>query len=492
MDKNSFSYLMRQLYEEISSADVDEAYETFMLILDLVFIDKANVPRFFQELLDKDTLRMFDDISLAKFKSNETICKEGDHDYSMFIIVSGTVRISKKNAKSKGPIVPLPPVLLNHLITSLLTGGAKTISHLSVGDFFGESALFSSKPMAVTATAETDVEAMVITGKSLQKAMTVKPNLRSLLREYYVTRLDSMVEFLHKEQGLVQACAFGALIGKMMPDGNNHYSDTSMMFRAEEAESGDALQFERNFSLNPKSTIETGLMKVMTLCAKNRKADAAILYLSLSRLFFKDIAAVAVDKFTHIVMNNPKVKNITILYNALDKLQHLIPVKTPELPDVDEPDYHRNFMALFNDLLKRKLDKAKELHLKQGQTVVKLGDKSDSIFIVRAGSIKVYPHGISPGDEEQEGKISTIGKGEIYGELDFFNKKPRTATVIAAEAETSLYELKRPLVTEIVKEYPEVLEFFKRAYKCGISTLIKEADAIRAYYKNDLMADVMP
>ncbi|MBF0517388.1 MAG: cyclic nucleotide-binding domain-containing protein [Nitrospirae bacterium] len=315
MDKASFSYLMRRFYEDIKSSEIDEAYETFMLILDIVFIDKNSVPRFFQELLDKDTLRMFSDISLVKYKPKEVICKEGDHDFSLFIIVDGTVRVSKKPAKSKGPLVPLPPVLLNHLITNLLTGGSKTISTLTVGDFFGESALFSSKPMGVTATAETEVELLMINGESLQKAMTVKPNLRSLLREYYVSRLDSMVEFLNKEQGALQACAFGAIFGAIMPGKDHNYSDTSMMLRAESGE-GDAAESESAFSFRPKTEIETGLKKVITLYAENRKAEAALLYLSMSRLFFREIAAVTASAAILRAKNNNKVKNIKQLYTG--------------------------------------------------------------------------------------------------------------------------------------------------------------------------------
>ncbi|QWR78606.1 cyclic nucleotide-binding domain-containing protein [Candidatus Magnetomonas plexicatena] len=481
MDKGNFSYLIKRLYEEIKAADVDEAYETFMLILDLVFIDK-NVPKFFQELLDKNALRMFDDISLVKFNAKDVISKEGDHDDSMFIIVSGTVRISKKKVKAKGPLIPMPPVLLNHLITSMISGSSKTLSSLSVGDFFGESALFSSKPMAVSAIAETDVEVMVITNKSLQKAMSVKPNLRSLLREYYVSRLDSMLESLQKEQSMVQACAFGALLGTVVPDESN-YTDSSMIMNANSG-AEDNRHVETSFSLKSRSNVEIGLDKVKTLYAANQKTDAALLYLRLSGLFFKDFTTVATDILANKVLNNPKVKNIKLLANVLDKVQTMIPAAAPEIESATEQDYHGNFLALFNDLLQRKLDKAKQLNYTQGQTIVRYGDKSDSIYVVKSGSVKVYPLGETP-DDGEESKVIIIGKGEIFGEFAFFTKKPRTATVIAAE-DTSLYELKRPLVTEIVKEYPEVLEFFKKTYQSGINNLIKEADAIKAYYKNDL------
>ncbi|MEO5357799.1 MAG: cyclic nucleotide-binding domain-containing protein [Nitrospirae bacterium YQR-1] len=484
MEKSNFSYLLRRLYEEIKSSDVDEAYETFMLILDLVFIDK-NVPRFFQELLDKNTLRMFDDISLVKFNPKTTICKEGDHDDKMFIIVNGKVRISKKKVKSKGPVIPIPPVLLNHLITSMLAGSTKTLSTLSVGDFFGESALFSAKPMAVSAIAETEVEVMVITGKSLQKAMSIKPNLRSLLREYYVSRLDSMLDSLQKEQSMVQSCAFGALMGTVIPEEESTFSGTSSMLKADTGTVMDNFQGQYCFTLTHSSPVETGLEKVKKLYAENRKADAALLYLTLSRLFFEDFAAIAANSFILRVLNNPKIKNIKLLSPVLDKAQLLLQMKSTETQKTDETEYHMNFLALFNDLLQRKLDKAKQLNYERGKTIVKYGDKSDSIFVIKTGSVKVYPLGVMSDGEQQQSKVITIGKGEIFGEFAFFTRKPRSATIIADE-DTSLYELKRPLVMEMVKEYPEVLSFFQKTYQTGIKNLIKEADAIKEYYKSDL------
>ncbi|MBF0317841.1 MAG: cyclic nucleotide-binding domain-containing protein [Nitrospirae bacterium] len=476
----NFSYMMGYLYNAIKSADVDEAYDTFMLILDLVFLGK-DVPPFFAELLDKATLRMLDDIDLVKYKSKETIAKEGEHSESMFIIVSGNVRVSQKKIKAKGPLLPLPPILINHLITNLLMGGPKTLSTLSVGDFFGESALFSSKPMPITATAETDVEVLVITAKSLQKAMSVKPNLRSLLKEYYVSRLDSMFESLQKEQSSLQSCMFGSLLGAAMP-GENSFSNSSMLLTAE-PEGKELLQRQSSFSFKPQSRVEVGLEKVKTLYAGNRKPEAALLYLTLGRLFVRDITGIFTDRLVTKVLDNPKVKKITLLSDVLNKIQRIMPEKPPIPETADESDYRMNFLALFNDLLKRKLDKVSQENYKRGQTIINHGDVSDSIYVIKTGSVKVHPVDVLP--DKEESKDIILGKGEIFGEISFFTKQPNSASVIAAE-NTSVYDLKRPLVTEIVKEYPEVFKFFEKVYQDRINGLIKEAEAIKAYYQNDL------
>ncbi|MBF0539214.1 MAG: cyclic nucleotide-binding domain-containing protein [Nitrospirae bacterium] len=483
MDKGdfNFSYLMGYLYNSIKSQDVDEAYDTFMLILDLVFIGKE-VPPFFAELLDKATLRTLDDIELRKYSNNETICKEGEHGESMYIIVSGNVRVSQKKVKAKGPLLPIPPVLINHLITNMLMGGPKTLSTLSVGDFFGESALFSAKPMPVTATATSDVEVLVITAKSLQKAMSIKPNLRSLLKEYYVSRLDSMFESLQKEQSSLQSCMFGSLLGAAMPAEESNYSNSSMLLRSAGGEEGS--QRQSSFSLRPQSQVELGLEKIRNLYAGNHKPEAALLYMTLSRLFFRDIVGIVTDKFALKVLDNPKIKKIKVLSDVLNKVQSIMPEKLPAVEVAEETDYRRNFLALFNDLLKRKLDKVLQQQYKQGQTIINHGDMSDSIYVIKTGAVRVHPLDALP--DNVESKDIILGKGEIFGEISFFTKQPISATVVASE-DTSIYELNRPLVTEIVKEYPEVYKFFEKVYQDRINNLIKEAEAVKAYYQNDLV-----
>ncbi|MBF0337011.1 MAG: cyclic nucleotide-binding domain-containing protein [Nitrospirae bacterium] len=476
----NFSYLISYLYNAIKSEDIDEAYDTFLLILDLVFLGK-DVPRFFAELLDKNTLTMLNDIDLVKYKAKETICKEGEHSESMFIIVSGTVRVSQKKVKSRGTILPLPPVLLNNLINNLLMGGTRTLSTLSTGDFFGESALFSSKPMPVTATALTDVETLVITNKTLQKAMSIKPDLRSLLKEFYVSRLDSMFESLQKEQSMLQSCVCENLIGAAMP-GESGFSSNALLLGTD-ATMNETLQGQTAFSLKPKSRIETGLDKVKTLYAENRKPEAALLYLTLSRLFLSELTDITIDMFTLKVLNNPKLNNVKLLSDVLGKIRTMMPEISRQPEPVDETDYRTNFLLLFNDLLKRKLDKVSLQQYNKGQAIINHADMSDSIYVIKAGSVKIVSPETLPYKVESRDII--LGEGEILGEIAFFTRQPNTATVIAAE-ETSLYELNRPLVTEIVKEYPEVLKFFEKVYQDKIAELIKEAEAIKAYYKNDL------
>lgn len=63
----------------------------------------------------------------------------------------------------------------------------------------------------------------------------------------------------------------------------------------------------------------------------------------------------------------------------------------------------------------------------RGQAVVHAGDRSDFIYFVLTGSLKV-----TVSDEDgREVILSILGQGELFGEMGMFGEQPRSATVMA-------------------------------------------------------------
>jgi CRP/FNR family cyclic AMP-dependent transcriptional regulator len=63
-------------------------------------------------------------------------------------------------------------------------------------------------------------------------------------------------------------------------------------------------------------------------------------------------------------------------------------------------------------------------------TVLQAGDRTDNIYLILSGSLKVQ---IS----DQDGReviLSVLGSGEMFGEMGVIDEHPRSATVIASEA----------------------------------------------------------
>lgn len=72
--------------------------------------------------------------------------------------------------------------------------------------------------------------------------------------------------------------------------------------------------------------------------------------------------------------------------------------------------------------------------VKEGQVLFKAGDKSDGMYLIRRGELRVYL--------EQDGKevsLATIGEGGMIGEMALFDNQPRSASVKASkESEITL------------------------------------------------------
>jgi CRP/FNR family cyclic AMP-dependent transcriptional regulator len=65
----------------------------------------------------------------------------------------------------------------------------------------------------------------------------------------------------------------------------------------------------------------------------------------------------------------------------------------------------------------------------RGTVIINEGDRSDSIFIVASGSVKVFLHG----EDGKEVVLNTHGPGEYFGEL-VLDEGPRSASVATLEA----------------------------------------------------------
>lgn len=68
-----------------------------------------------------------------------------------------------------------------------------------------------------------------------------------------------------------------------------------------------------------------------------------------------------------------------------------------------------------------------EHHYRAGELVISQGDEGDEMFIVASGQLNIF----IPGEESRRVSLKDIGRGECFGELALFDKKPRSASVLA-------------------------------------------------------------
>lgn len=97
----------------------------------------------------------------------------------------------------------------------------------------------------------------------------------------------------------------------------------------------------------------------------------------------------------------------------------------------------RLFSSLSADELNDILRAVQPMNLTAGQRLFSQGDAGDAAFIIQSGSIEVFAE--SGGEEIA---ITTMGSGEVLGELALLDGSPRSASARACEA-TSLMRLDR-------------------------------------------------
>lgn len=113
-------------------------------------------------------------------------------------------------------------------------------------------------------------------------------------------------------------------------------------------------------------------------------------------------------------------------------------------------------------------EKATHSSFDHGEAVIREGDSSDSMFIIKAGSAKV--------EMNMKGKSTMLGvleKGDFFGEVAFLTGRPRTATV-TAEGTLEVMEIDRSLLQATIDSNPLVLDSLLETYKDRAREAVKK------------------
>lgn len=78
---------------------------------------------------------------------------------------------------------------------------------------------------------------------------------------------------------------------------------------------------------------------------------------------------------------------------------------------------------------KKILAHAEMVHFSPGQELIRAGDTDDSFYVLSEGSVDVV---IAP--KGKQTVLTTIPEGSVFGEIAFFDRAPRSATIRAHSA----------------------------------------------------------
>lgn len=112
------------------------------------------------------------------------------------------------------------------------------------------------------------------------------------------------------------------------------------------------------------------------------------------------------------------------------------------------------FHELSDDQLAEISPRTKVHNLLRGESLVCQGAASDSVYLVVSGRFEVWIEG-------QQSAINEIGVGEPIGEIGFFARVPRTATIVAAR-DSVVIELDRTSFDDIARQVPAIYQTLLR------------------------------
>ncbi len=85
------------------------------------------------------------------------------------------------------------------------------------------------------------------------------------------------------------------------------------------------------------------------------------------------------------------------------------------------------FQGLSDDTLAMVSRSAMMRRIPRGQSVVHAGERSDFVYLVLTGNLKV----VVSDEDGREVILTILGQGELFGEMGMFGEQPRSATVVA-------------------------------------------------------------
>ncbi len=147
---------------------------------------------------------------------------------------------------------------------------------------------------------------------------------------------------------------------------------------------------------------------------------------------------------------------LTIAYPVIRQHQYRAPnLETPDRrPAIAAAvDKAALFARLSEDQRRRLVEGSSERQYAPGETIVKEGDRSSSMFLIESGSVAVSIQGAMGEDRA----LTVLDAGAAFGEISLLTGEPRTATVRAV-TETTLVEIEKGALAPILREQPQLVQ----------------------------------
>ena len=124
------------------------------------------------------------------------------------------------------------------------------------------------------------------------------------------------------------------------------------------------------------------------------------------------------------------------------------------------------------------------MHFAPGQAIVRQGDRPDGFYVIKhgraavlAGDAAALTSGVG-GDGAGE-PLTTLGPGEVFGEMALLTDSPRTATVVA-DTDLTVWRLSRSRFEALLDHERGIARSIERSLSHRLSAMNHETGALRA------------
>lgn len=125
------------------------------------------------------------------------------------------------------------------------------------------------------------------------------------------------------------------------------------------------------------------------------------------------------------------------------------------------------FAGLTADQRRQLVDRARTRTFPARTIVVHEGDAAETLFVIAAGSVKVFLAGSG-----EELSLGVLGPRSVVGEMAVLDQRPRSASIITLEA-TTMIEIGRPALETAIRDNPALaLAMMKH-----LARILRNADA---------------
>ncbi len=122
-----------------------------------------------------------------------------------------------------------------------------------------------------------------------------------------------------------------------------------------------------------------------------------------------------------------------------------------------------------------------EMHFTPGQAIVRQGDRPDGFYVIKHGRAAVLDDTATSaaGDGTQAQPLTTLGAGEVFGEMALLTESPRTATVVA-ETDLTVWRLSRPRFEALLDHERGIARSIERSLSHRLAAMNHETGVLRA------------